>query len=100
MRRATGERRDGFGAGPGAGAGAGAATTNVPPPPPGIVPQPLDPASLLIPVDEMKRRAQQVLDQAGGRPGHIFNLGHGIMPQATMDQVRALVDYVHEASAR
>ncbi len=60
----------------------------------------LDPASLLIPVDEMNRRAQQILDQAAGRPGHIFNLGHGIMPSATMDQVRALVDYVHEASAR
>ena len=55
VRRATGERRDGFGAGPGA--GAGAATTNVPPPPPGIVPQPLDPASL---------QAQAMAHLAGG----------------------------------
>jgi len=41
-----------------------------------------------------------VLDSAAGRPGHIFNLGHGIFPEATVDQVRALVDHVHTASQR
>jgi len=41
-----------------------------------------------------------VLDGARGRPGHIFNLGHGVPPQASVDAVRALVDWVHEQSAR
>jgi uroporphyrinogen decarboxylase len=41
-----------------------------------------------------------VLDEAAGRPGHIFNLGHGIFPSASVDQVKALVDSVHELSAR
>ena len=60
----------------------------------------LEPAMLLAPVDVMKRAADEVLKSAGGHPGHIFNLGHGIMPTATVDQVRALVDHVHEASSR
>jgi len=59
----------------------------------------LDPVSLLAPRAELQRRAQLILDQAAGRPGHIFNLGHGIFPQASVDQVKALVDYVHEASS-
>lgn len=60
----------------------------------------LDPAALLAPMDGMFAMADAVLGQAAGRPGHIFNLGHGVMPQATVDQVRALVDHVHERSAR
>jgi uroporphyrinogen decarboxylase len=60
----------------------------------------LDPGSLLAPREVLQARAQQVLDQAAGRPGHIFNLGHGVFPTASVDQVKALVDYVHEASAR
>ena len=60
----------------------------------------LEPAMLLAPVDVMKARAIEVLDKAAGRPCHIFNLGHGIMPQTTVDQVRALVDCVHEHGAR
>jgi uroporphyrinogen decarboxylase len=60
----------------------------------------LDPGSLLAPRTELQARAQRVLDQAAGRPGHVFNLGHGIFPSASVDQVKALVDYVHEASAR
>jgi len=60
----------------------------------------LDPGSLLAPVPVLQARAQAVLDQAAGRPGHVFNLGHGIFPTASVDQLRALVDYVHEASAR
>jgi uroporphyrinogen decarboxylase len=60
----------------------------------------LDPALLLAPVDAMKREATRVLDSAGRRPGHVFNLGHGVMPEATVDQVKALVDHVHESSRR
>jgi len=60
----------------------------------------MDPAGLLTSTDIMRARASEVLDSAAGRPGHIFNLGHGIMPEATVDQARALVDHVHEASAR
>ncbi|MDB4988320.1 MAG: uroporphyrinogen decarboxylase [Myxococcaceae bacterium] len=60
----------------------------------------LDPYCLMAPREELKRRASQVLASANGRPGHIFNLGHGIFPEASVDQVRALVDHVHEASAR
>ena len=60
----------------------------------------LDPATLLAPRPVLRARAQAVLDQAGGRPGHVFNLGHGIFPSAPFDQVKALVDHVHEASAR
>ena len=60
----------------------------------------LDPYLLLAPRAELKRRASDILDSAAGRPGHIFNLGHGIFPEASVDQVRALVDHVHEASRR
>src|SRR2546422_607269 len=60
----------------------------------------LDPVALLAPIPEIRARAAQVLAQAGGRPGHIFNLGHGILPETPVDHVRALVDAVHELSAR
>jgi uroporphyrinogen decarboxylase len=60
----------------------------------------LDSAAVLAPRDVLMREASSVLESAGGRPGHVFNLGHGIMPEADVDQVRALVDHVHEASAR
>ena len=60
----------------------------------------LDSAAILAPTDVMKREASAVLASAAGRPGHVFNLGHGIMPEAEVDQVRRLVDHVHEASAR
>ncbi|MBC7293359.1 MAG: uroporphyrinogen decarboxylase, partial [Thermoleophilia bacterium] len=56
----------------------------------------LDPAALLAPWPELKRRAAQVLDAASGRPGHIFNLGHGVLPETPPDNVRRLVDFVHE----
>ncbi|MGB5695488.1 MAG: uroporphyrinogen decarboxylase [Polyangiales bacterium] len=60
----------------------------------------MDPGALLASPDVMRARASEVLDSAAGRPGHIFNLGHGIMPQAKVDQARALVDHVHETSQR
>jgi uroporphyrinogen decarboxylase len=55
----------------------------------------LDPAVLLGPRSEIQRQARRILRQAGGRPGHIFNLGHGILPQTPVDNVRALIDIVH-----
>lgn len=60
----------------------------------------LDPVTLLGPSDVMIRKADAVLRSAGGRAGHIFNLGHGVLPGAKIDQVRALVDHVHATSAR
>jgi uroporphyrinogen decarboxylase len=60
----------------------------------------LDPMALLAPRDELRRRATDILIQAAGRPGHIFNLGHGVLPQTPVDHARALVDVVHEHSAR
>ena len=60
----------------------------------------LEPAVLLADVQTVRLRAQQVLDQADGRPGHIFNLGHGILPQTPVDHAIALVDAVHELSSR
>jgi uroporphyrinogen decarboxylase len=60
----------------------------------------LDPMALLADKTELRRRASNVLSQAAGRPGHIFNLGHGILPQTPVDNARALVDIVHELSAK
>jgi uroporphyrinogen decarboxylase len=60
----------------------------------------LDPAALLGPPGEIRRRARDILARAEGRPGHIFNLGHGVLPETPVDHVRALVDAVHELSAR
>jgi uroporphyrinogen-III decarboxylase len=54
----------------------------------------LDPAVLLARPDEIRRRAREVLEQAGGRPGHIFNLGHGVLPQTPVENVVALVEAV------
>ncbi|MFT5299434.1 MAG: uroporphyrinogen decarboxylase [Mariniblastus sp.] len=58
----------------------------------------LDPTVLLTDPAEIKRQAKFVLDQAAGRAGHIFNLGHGILPQTPVDNAIALVDAVHELS--
>jgi uroporphyrinogen decarboxylase len=60
----------------------------------------LDPLVLLADRDEIRRRAKEVLDQAGGRPGHIFNLGHGVVQQTPVENAIALVDAVHELSRR
>lgn len=56
----------------------------------------LDPALLMAPLPVLRRRALEILDQAAGRPGHIFNLGHGILPPTPVDAVQALADLVHE----
>ncbi len=60
----------------------------------------LDPTALFAPVDELERRVRDILARAGGRPGHIFNLGHGLLPTTPVDNVRRVVDLVHEATAR
>ncbi len=60
----------------------------------------LDPTVLLTNPKEIRRQAKIVLDQAAGRPGHIFNLGHGILPMTDVDNAIALVDAVHELSQR
>lgn len=59
----------------------------------------LDPAVFTAPRPVIQRRAADVLRRAAGRPGHIFNLGHGIFPEAPADEVQALVDFIHESTA-
>ena len=56
----------------------------------------LDPAVLLGPGDLVRERARQVLRRAGGRPGHIFNLGHGVLPSTPLENLQLLVETVHE----
>jgi uroporphyrinogen decarboxylase len=60
----------------------------------------LDPAVLLGSRDTICEQARAVLHAAGGRSGHIFNLGHGVLQQTPVDNVRALVEFVHEESQR
>ena len=60
----------------------------------------LDPALLLAETETIRAEASDILQQAAGRPGHIFNLGHGVLPQTPPDHARALVDAVHELSDR
>jgi uroporphyrinogen decarboxylase len=58
----------------------------------------LDPAVLMAPFEVVREAALVVLDRAGGRPGHIFNLGHGVLPDTPPDTLTRLVDLVHEWS--
>jgi uroporphyrinogen decarboxylase len=60
----------------------------------------LDPVLLFAGPEALRREAARILAEVGGRPGHIFNLGHGILPGTPVDHVIALVDAVHELSAR
>jgi uroporphyrinogen decarboxylase len=60
----------------------------------------MDPCALLATRAVAAAHAQRVLDAAAGRPGHIFNLGHGILPETPVDNVRAVVEHVRQASAR
>jgi uroporphyrinogen decarboxylase len=60
----------------------------------------LDPAALFAPLPELERRVDDVLRRAAGRPGHIFNLGHGILQNTPVENVRAVVEMVHEKSGR
>jgi uroporphyrinogen decarboxylase len=56
----------------------------------------LDPAVLLGPPDRLFAAADDVLRRASGRPGHIFNLGHGVLPSTPLEHVQALARYVHQ----
>ncbi len=60
----------------------------------------LDPTVLLGPRDLAERHAARVLEQAAGRDGHIFNLGHGILPETPVANVQAVIEFVHRTSAR
>ena len=60
----------------------------------------LDPVVLFAPRVEVERQTRRVLDQAAGRPGHVFNLGHGILPHTPVDNVLAVVDVVRSYSRR
>ncbi|MBI3401965.1 MAG: uroporphyrinogen decarboxylase [Acidobacteria bacterium] len=60
----------------------------------------LDPTLLLGPIDRLFAATDDILARAGGRPGHIFNLGHGILPMTSLEHVQALARYVHEKTRR
>ena len=60
----------------------------------------LDPAALFAPLPEIRRCVESILGQAAGRAGHVFNLGHGILPDTPVAHAKALVEMVHELSAR
>ncbi len=60
----------------------------------------LDPVVLFAPLSEIERRVEDILRRAAGRPGHIFNLGHGILPNTPMEHVAATVEMVHKLSQR
>jgi len=60
----------------------------------------MDPIVLCSDRDSVYQKAQQVLEEVNGKAGHIFNLGHGIVPDTPVDNVKALVDFVHEQSSR
>ena len=59
----------------------------------------LDPLVLQADLPTLKKQAKAILDAAGGRPGHIFNLGHGVLPETDPNKVKALVNLVHELGA-
>ena len=56
----------------------------------------LDPAALFAPLPELRTRVQELLRRTGNRPGHIFNLGHGILPETPVDNVKAVVQIVRD----
>ena len=56
----------------------------------------LDPNALLGTRDDLLRQVDDVLDRAGGRPGHLFNLGHGILPTTPLEQVDAVIERVRQ----
>jgi len=55
---------------------------------------------MFAPLEILKRKAAEILDEAAGRPGHIFNLGHGLLPSTPEDAVKALTDFVRDYSGR
>lgn len=59
----------------------------------------LDPALLLGPVQELEKRVKAILNDVNGRPGHIFNLGHGVLPETPVEHVIRLIELVHELTS-
>ena len=59
----------------------------------------MDPAALFAPLPELKARVAELLKRTGIRPGHVFNLGHGILPETPVENVKAVVQMVREISA-
>nr|MDQ6920576.1 uroporphyrinogen decarboxylase [Candidatus Dormibacteraeota bacterium] len=55
----------------------------------------LDHSVLLAPGEVVTQQAREVLRRAGGRPGHVFNLGHGVLPETPLENLQLLVDTVH-----
>jgi uroporphyrinogen decarboxylase len=60
----------------------------------------LDPALVFAPTEVMLERAAQILDVGRRAPGHIFNLGHGVLPSTDPDRLARLTDFVHEHTTR
>jgi uroporphyrinogen decarboxylase len=60
----------------------------------------LDPIILLSSMELIEKEVKRILNEVKGKPGHIFNLGHGILPNTPIDHVAALVDLVHEYSSK
>ena len=60
----------------------------------------LDPALLFAPWEALERETRRIVAQGLSAPGHIFNLGHGVLPETDPDVLTRLVDLVHECSAR
>lgn len=58
----------------------------------------LDPSALLGSVEGWRAQASDILERVDGRPGHIFNLGHGVLPETPRERLKALVDFVHADS--
>jgi uroporphyrinogen decarboxylase len=56
----------------------------------------MDPAALFAPLPELRTRVIELLKRTGSRPGHIFNLGHGILPETPVENVKAVVEIVRE----
>ena len=59
----------------------------------------LDPIALLAPEPELRTQVRAILDGTAGRPGHVFNLGHGIIPETPLESVQAVVRMVRDARA-
>ena len=60
----------------------------------------LDPVVLFANKKEIHLQAEDVLQRTGGRPGHVFNLGHGILPETPVEHVKDLCDFVHQYSSK
>jgi len=60
----------------------------------------MDPTALFAPRAIAEKHAKRVLDDVKGRPGHVFNLGHGILPETPVDNVKAVIDFVHQYSGK